>query len=87
MLGELTGLAEAAVVPDAYREPASRWHDLGEINDRLGDHDLGSVFADGEEREACRRLTWTLVYVPEARALLSELTRLRDAFAAEGGGA
>ena len=86
ILEELMGLADGAVVPDTYREPGHRWHDLGEINDRLGNHDLGSIFADAEEREATRRLTWTLVHVPEARAMLSELTRLRDAFVAEGEG-
>jgi hypothetical protein len=48
----------------------------------LGNHDLGSIFADAEERESTRRLTWTLIHVPEARAMLSELTRLRDAFVA-----
>ena len=87
ILEELMDLAEAAIVPDSYREPAHRWHDLGEINDQLGDHDLGSIFADAEEREATRRLTWTLSYVPQARALLSELTGLRDGFVAnEKGG-
>jgi hypothetical protein len=79
LLRQLLGRAEDAVVPDAYREPGHKWHDLGEINDRLGNHDLGSVFADAEEREATRRLTWTLIHDPEARAVLSELTRLRDA--------
>jgi hypothetical protein len=83
LLKQLLGRAEDAVVPDAYREPGHRWHDLGEINDRLGNHDLGSIFADSEEREATRRLTWTLIHVPEARTMLSGLTRLRDVFVVE----
>ena len=83
LLKQLLGRAEDAEVPDAYREPGHSWHDQGEINDRLGNHDLGSIFADAEEREATRRLTWTLIHVPEARAMLSELTSLRDAFVAE----
>jgi hypothetical protein len=83
LLRRLLGRAEDAEVPDAYREPGHRWHDLSEVNDQLGNHDLGSIFADAEEREATRRLTWTLVHDPEARAMLSELTRLRDAFVAE----
>jgi hypothetical protein len=82
----LMGMAEEASVPDSYCVPAHRFHDLGEINDRLGNHDLGSIFADAEEREAARRLTWTLTYVPDARDLLSELTGLRDVFVAKGGG-
>jgi hypothetical protein len=82
-LRQLLGRAQDAEVPDAYREPGHSWHDLGEINDRLGNHDLGSIFADAEEREATRRLTWTLIHVPEARAMLSGLTRLRDVFVAE----
>jgi hypothetical protein len=49
----------------------------------LGKHALGSIFADAEERVATRRLTWTLIHVPEARTMLSELTRLRDVFVAE----
>jgi hypothetical protein len=83
LLRQLLGRAEDAEVPDVYREPGQRWHDLGEINDRLGNHDLGSIFADAEERDATRRLTWTLIHVPEARTMLSELTRLRDVFVAE----
>jgi hypothetical protein len=46
--------------------------------------ELSSIFADADEREAKRRLTWTLIHMPEARAMLSELTRRRDAFVAEG---
>lgn len=83
LLKQLLGRGEVAEVPDAYREPGYRSHNLGEINDRLGKHDLGSIFVDAEEREATRRLTWTLIHDPEARAMLSELTRLRDAFVAE----
>jgi hypothetical protein len=80
LLRQLLGRAQDAEVPDAYREPGHSWHNQGEINDQLGNHDLGSIFADAEEREATRRLTWTLIHDPEARAMLSKLTRLRDAF-------
>jgi hypothetical protein len=86
LLERLLELGEKAAVPDTYRMPGHEWHDLGEINDRLGNHDLGSVFEDAEEREATRRLTWTLTHLPEAREMLSELTRRRDAFVAEEGG-
>ena len=85
LLEQLLGMAEDAEVPDAYREPNHSWHDQGEINDRLGRPELGSIFADAEEREATRRLTWTLIHLPEGRAMLSELTRRRDAYVAEGG--
>lgn len=84
-LERLLARAEDALVPGDYKMPNSRWHDLGEINDRLGDPDLGSVFVDREERERVRRMTYALTHVPEGRALLAEITRRRDLFAdAEG---
>jgi hypothetical protein len=84
-LERLWELAEAALVPGDYKMPNHRWHDLGEINDRMGDPDLGSVFVDAEERERVRRMVYVLTRVPEARALLREITRRRDLFAdAEG---
>ena len=87
LLERLLALAEDADVPDDYRTPEHEWHELGDINDQLGRHDLGSVFEDAEERERVRRLTWALMHYPKARGLLSEITRRRDAFvAAEGGG-
>ena len=84
LLEELFARVEDADVPGSYRMPNHEMHELAEINDRLGNHDLGSVFQDAEERERVRRLTWTLMHDPEARGLLSELTLRRDAFAAEG---
>jgi hypothetical protein len=85
LLKRLLELGEDAPVPETYKEPGHRWHDLGEINDRLGQHDLGSIFVNAAEREATRRLTWTLIHSPDARAMLSELTRRRDAFVAQEG--
>lgn len=85
MLKRLLELGEDAAVSNTYREPGHQWHDLGEINDQLGNHELGSIFEDAEEREATRRMTWTLIHNPDARAMLSQITRRRDAFvAAEG---
>jgi hypothetical protein len=86
LLGRLSTIADEAPVPEDYRTPLHEMQELGEINDRLGKHDLGSIFEDAEERERVRRMTWTLMHDPEARRLLSELTRRRDDFAAEGGG-
>ena len=83
LLERLLELAEDASVPDNYREPGYQWHDHGEVCDRLGQHEFGSAFADAGEREATRRLTWTLIHDPDATAMLSELTRRRDAFVAE----
>ncbi len=84
-LERLWELAEDALVPVDYRMPNSRSHDQGEINDRIGNTDLGSVFADREERERVRRMTYVLLHVPEARAALCEITRRRDEFVdAEG---
>ncbi len=85
VLERLLELAENAAVPEDYREPGHKRHNNAEINDRLGNHDLGSIFADADERESTRRLTWTLIHDPEARAMLSELTRRRDAFFREEG--
>ena len=82
ILKRLLEMADNADVPDEYRMPNHHWHELGEINDRLGNHDLGSIFGDAEEREATRRLTWTLTYERAARAMLSELTSRRDRFVA-----
>lgn len=82
LLERLLELGEDAAVPDTYKMPGHQWHDLGEINDRLGNSELGSVFVDAEEREAVRRLTWVLIHNPIARAMLSELTRRRDVFVA-----
>lgn len=83
VLERLLQLANDAAVPDDYCEPMHKWHDHGEICDRLGQHEFGSVFVNAVEREATRRTTWTLIHRPEARAMLSELTRRRDAFVAE----
>ena len=69
-------------MPADYREPGHKWHDLGDINDRLGRHDLGSICEDAEEREATKHFTWTLIHNPDALAMLSELTRRRDAYVA-----
>jgi hypothetical protein len=56
-----------APVPDTYKMPG---HELGEINDQLGRHDLGSVFVISERKEATRRLTWTLTNSPDVRTML-----------------
>jgi hypothetical protein len=83
LLEGLLALAEDADVPDAFKTPLHEMHELGEINDGLGKHDLGSIFEDGEERGRVRRMTWALMHDPGARRMLSELTLRRDAFAAE----
>ena len=88
LLERLLELGEAVAVPDAYKEPGHEWHDQDEIRERIGDpHDVvgGSIFIDAEERDGVRRLTWTLVNDPDARAMLSELTRRRDSFVADKG--
>lgn len=50
LLERLLELGMDAPVPKTYREPSHMWHDLGEINDRLGNHDLGSIFVNAAER-------------------------------------
>ena len=83
LLGRLSTIADEAPVPEDYRTPLHEMHELGEINDRLGKHDLGSIFEDAGERERVRRLTRTLMHDPDARRMLSDLSLRRDAFAAE----
>jgi hypothetical protein len=87
LLHRLLELGEATAVPDGYKEPGHEWHDQAEIRERIGDpHGVGgSIFIDAEERELVRRLTWTLIHNPNARAMLSELTLRRDAFVADEG--
>jgi hypothetical protein len=87
LLERLLGLGEDAAVPEDYRGPGHEWHDQAEIRERIGGpHGVGgSIFLDAGEREAARRLTWTLTHNPDARAMLSELTRRRDAFVMEEG--
>lgn len=79
-LERLLALAENALVPVDYRMPNYKLHDQGEINDRIGNSELGSVFVDTEERERVRRMVYALIHVPEARAMLSFITRRRDEF-------
>ena len=85
LLERIIGRAGDAAVPDDYREPNHDWNDLAEVCDQLGQHEFGSVFADADERETTRRMTWALIHDPGALAMLSELTRRRDAFVAEEG--
>jgi hypothetical protein len=80
LLEGLLALAEDADVPDDYKTPLHEMHELGDVNDRVGKHDLGSIFEDAEERERVRRMTWALMHDPEARRMISELTLRRDAF-------
>jgi hypothetical protein len=74
-------------VPEDFTLPMERHHVQAEIRARIGDpHDLGGVlFADADEKVDVRRLTWALIHDPEARAMLSKLTRRRDAFVAKEG--
>lgn len=85
ILDRLRARAEDAEVPDAHKMPNHRWHDQAEVRVRsAAPHGVGgSIFADAEEREATRRMTWLLTYDPEAMRQLSELLRRRDAFAAD----
>ena len=51
-LEQLVEMDRDAPVSDTYKMPGHDWHELGEINDQLGRHDLRSVFVvDSEERE------------------------------------
>jgi len=83
LLEQLRARAEASDVPEDYREPNHKWHDHAEVSERVGGpHVMHSTFADADEREATRRMAWTLIRDQKARRLLSELLRRRDAFVA-----
>jgi hypothetical protein len=80
-------LAEASTVPDGYEMAMFSGAYTFEEADESADRALAklSIFVDDEERERVRRLSWTLLHNPDARALLSEITTRRDAFVKEEG--
>jgi hypothetical protein len=87
LLDDIRALGEAAVVPEDYETPLRSEWTMEEVESRFSKspHKPCALFEDTEEREATRRLTWALIHNPDARAMLSELTRRRDAFVeAEG---
>jgi hypothetical protein len=86
LLERLLELAECSAVPDDFKLPTGNEWTQEEVDDFEGTLKPSALFVDAEEREATRRLTWTLANNPDARVLLSELTRRRDVFVvAEGG--
>jgi hypothetical protein len=79
-------MADACVVPDEYSmSMLSHGYTSAEVSEFKGANERTAIFLDDEERERVRRLTWTLIHNPDARAMLSELTRRRDAFVREEG--
>jgi hypothetical protein len=85
LLERLLELAEFSAVPDDFTLPMGAEWTQEEVDDFKGTQKPTALFLDAEERETTRRITWTLANNPDARAVLSELTRRRDAFvAAEG---
>ena len=85
LLERLLELAEAAMVPEDYETPLGNEWTQEEVDDFRGTLKPTGIFLDAKEREATRCLTWTLIHNPGARAMLSELTRRRDAFVAQEG--
>jgi hypothetical protein len=87
LLEDIRALGEAATVHEDYETPLrSEW--TREEVERLfskSPHKPHALFEDAGEREATRRLTWTLAHNSDARAMLSELTRRRDAFVEDEG--
>jgi hypothetical protein len=83
----LLGLGEGADPPEGYATPLGGEPTREEADAFGGTRKPTALYEDAQERERVRRLVWALACDPEARRLLSELTRRRDAFAAaEGGG-
>ena len=86
----LQSKVDSFAVPEDFELPMEDSHRMREIRERIGDsHGLGeSVFLSSEEKDATRRMTYALLHDAESRAILSALTRRREALAAaEGGGA
>jgi hypothetical protein len=85
-LEHLFELVNTCVVPDDYSmSMLGRCYTFEEVDNYEGTMKPTAIFLDDEEREGTRRLTWTLIHNPDARAMLSELTRRRDAFVKEEG--
>jgi len=80
LLDGLLGLAEDADVPDGFAAWPSYEPTEAEAEDFPGTMKPTAYFSDAEERDATRRLTWALIHDADARGMLSELTRRRDAF-------
>ena len=78
-------LAKCATVPQGYEAPLRSEWTQEEADAFKGTLKPTAIFFEAAEREAVRRLTWTLTNNPGAWAMLSELTRRRDAFVAEEG--
>src|SRR3712207_5914889 len=85
ILERLLELGESTAVPEDYKPPLRNEWTQEEVDGFKGTLKPTAIFFDTLEREAVRRLTWTLTKNPGARAMLSELTRRRDAFVAEEG--
>jgi hypothetical protein len=86
LLERLLELGEAAAAPEDYETPLRGEWTQEEVERFAGSpHQPSALFVDAAEREAVRRLTWTLINNCDAQAMLSELTRRRDAFVADEG--
>jgi hypothetical protein len=84
-LERLQELGETAAVPDNYETPLRDEWTQEEVDNFRGTLKPTAIFQGFGEREATRRLTWSLINNLDARAMLSELTRRRDAFMAKKG--
>jgi hypothetical protein len=86
LLERLLELGEAAAAPEDYETPLRSEWTQEEVERFAGSpHQPSALFVDAAEREAVRRLTWTLINNCDVQAMLSELTRRRDAFVADEG--
>ena len=93
LLERLLEPSEDAPVPDSFELPMGRAWTETEVDATFGEspHKPFALFLDAEEREATRRLTWTLINNPVAREMLCKITKSRDEFVqddvmSEGGG-
>jgi hypothetical protein len=84
-LDRLLAIPEDLDAPDGFVTPISDAYTEEEAESFAGTMKPHGLFRAARQREDVRRLAWALLHDPEARAALSDLTRRRDAFAAEEG--
>ena len=87
LLERLLAMGESAIVPEDYKTPLANQWTQEEVEEHFAKspHMPTAIFLDADEREATRRLTWTLIHNSDVRVMLSEVTRRRDAFVREEG--
>jgi hypothetical protein len=85
LLARLLELAQAANIPEDFKQPFKGERTQEQTDATFGEnpHKPFALFVDASEKERVRALTWTLIHNSDARAMLAEITKRRDAFVQE----